>query len=131
MTDLRAALADYLTLRRALGYKLAATERLLGRFLDFMEANDAEVITTALALRWATLPTGATPGWLGQRLSAVRLFAVFVASQEEATQIPPPAACRAGRPAPFPTSTPTPRSRRSWPPPGRSRPRCSRTPTRR
>jgi integrase/recombinase XerD len=48
MTDLRAALADYLTLRRALGYKLAATEHLLGRFLDFMEANDAEVITTAL-----------------------------------------------------------------------------------
>jgi hypothetical protein len=46
------------------------------------------VITTALAVRWATLPSGASPGWLGQRLSAVRGFAAFAASLEEATQIP-------------------------------------------
>ena len=39
MTGLRAALADYLALRRALGYKLAVHERLLGQFLDFLEAN--------------------------------------------------------------------------------------------
>jgi integrase len=98
MTDLRAALADYLTLRRALGYKLAADERLLGQFLGFMKANDAKVITTALALRWATLPSGASPGWLSQRLSAVRGFAAFVASLDEATQIPP-ASCLPGRAA--------------------------------
>ena len=98
MTDLRAALTDYLVLRRTLGYKLAVGEHLLGQFLDFLEANDAEVITTALALSWATLPLGATPGWLGQRLSAVRLFATFVASLDEATEIPP-AGCLPGRAA--------------------------------
>ncbi|HYB70613.1 MAG TPA: tyrosine-type recombinase/integrase [Candidatus Bathyarchaeia archaeon] len=98
MTGLRAALADYLALRRALGYKLAVHERLLGQFLDFLEAHDAEVITTALAVRWATLPSGASPGWLGQRLSAVRGFAAFAASVEEATQIPP-AGCLPGRAA--------------------------------
>ena len=86
MTGLRAVLADYLALRRALGYKLAVHERLLGQFLDFLEANNTEVITTALAVRWATLPSGATPGWLGQRLSAVRGFAAFAASLEEATR---------------------------------------------
>jgi integrase/recombinase XerD len=98
VTGLRAALADYLALRRALGYKLVVAERLLGQFLDFLEANGAEVITTALALRWATLPAGASPVWLAQRLTAVRLFAAFAASIDEATEVPP-ASCLPGRPA--------------------------------
>lgn len=98
MTGLPAALADYLTLRRALGYKLAADERLLRQFLRFMKANDATVITTGLALKWATIPSGASPGWLAQRLSAVRLFAAFAASLDETTQIPP-AGCLPGRAA--------------------------------
>jgi integrase/recombinase XerD len=98
VTGLRAALADYLALRRALGYKLVVAERLLGQFLDFLEANGAEVITTALAVRWATLPAGASPVWLAQRLSAVRGFATFAASLDEATEVPP-ASCLPGRPA--------------------------------
>jgi len=98
VTGLRAALADYLALRRALGYKLVVAERLLGQFLDFLEADGAEVITTELALRWATLPAGAGPAWLAQRLTAVRLFAAFAASIDEATEIPP-ASCLRGRPA--------------------------------
>lgn len=98
MTGLRAALADYLALRRALGYKLVVAERLLGQFLDFLEADGAEVITTELALRWATLPAGASPVWLAQRLSAVRGFATFAASLDEATEVPP-AGCLPGRPA--------------------------------
>ena len=97
MTGLRAALADYLALRRALGYKLAADERLFRQFLGFMKAHDATVITTALALQWAALPSGASPGWLSQRLSAVPGFAAFVASLDEATQIPP--GCLPGRAA--------------------------------
>jgi integrase/recombinase XerD len=98
VTGLRAALADYLALRRALGYKLVVTERLLGQFLDFLEADGAEVITTALALRWATLPAGVSPVWLAQRLSAVRGFAAFAASLDQAAEIPP-ASCLPGRPA--------------------------------
>ena len=106
MTDLRAALADYLALRRALGYKLAADERLLRQFLRFMKANDATVITAALALKWATLPSGARPGWLAQRLSAVRLFAVFAASLDEATQVPP-AGCPPIPSSPDPAASPS------------------------
>jgi integrase/recombinase XerD len=97
MTDLRKALVDYLVLRRSLGYKLVTDEHLLGQFLDFLEAADAEVITTVLAISWATLPSDVNPGWRGQRLSAVRCFASFVASIDEATEVPP-AGCLPGRP---------------------------------
>jgi integrase len=72
--------------------------RLLGQFVDFLEVNDATVVTTALALSWASLPSGASPGWLAQRLSVVRLFASYVASLDEETEIPP-AGCLPGGPA--------------------------------
>jgi integrase/recombinase XerD len=98
VTGLRAALADYLTLRRALGYRLAVAGRLLGQFLDFMDAEGATTITVDLAVRWAALPSGTGPAWLAQRLTTVRQFAVFAASLDEATQIPP-AGCLPGRPA--------------------------------
>ncbi len=98
MTDLRKALDDYLTVRRSLGYRLAVAERLLGQFLDFLEGSDASAITTALAIRWASLPSGASPGWLAQRLSTVRLFASFVAGLDGQTEIPP-VDCLPGRPA--------------------------------
>ena len=39
MSALRQALADYLTMRRALGYKLDKTERLLGQFITFAEGR--------------------------------------------------------------------------------------------
>ncbi len=37
MSHLRHALADYLILRRALGYKMDKAERLLGQFVGFAE----------------------------------------------------------------------------------------------
>ena len=37
MNTLRQALADYLAVRRALGYKLARAEKLLAQFLDYVE----------------------------------------------------------------------------------------------
>ena len=37
MSPLRQALADYLAVRRALGYKLERPEKLLGQFLDYLE----------------------------------------------------------------------------------------------
>ena len=89
MSDLHAVLHDYLGVRRALGYKLVVAERLLGQFIDFLDASGATVITTELAVRWATLPSGASPGWLGQRLSVVRCFAIFAQTIEKETQVPP------------------------------------------
>ena len=47
MNALRPALADYLTMRRALGYQLARTEKLLEQFIDFLHERGA---TTVLSL---------------------------------------------------------------------------------
>jgi integrase len=88
LTRLRAALADYLTIRRALGHKLVKIEWLLGRFLDFLEERGAKTITTEDALAWATLPRGA-PAWHGVRLSAVRGFASYLQAIDPSCEVPP------------------------------------------
>ena len=54
MNALRQALADYLAVRRALGYRLARAEKLLAQFLTFVEDRGEEHLTTETALAWAT-----------------------------------------------------------------------------
>jgi hypothetical protein len=49
-------LHGYLAVRRALGYKLARAEKLLTQFLAWLDERGESVITTELALAWATLP---------------------------------------------------------------------------
>ena len=75
MSHLRNALADYLTMRRALGYKMDKAERLLGQFVAFAEDRGETQVRTETALAWATLPAGADPIWTSRRLAEVRLFA--------------------------------------------------------
>jgi integrase len=74
MSDLRQALADYLKLRRAVGYKLQHQEQLLNRFLTYLEAHGQERITIEHAVAWATLP-GCKQFSQYNRLLAVRSFA--------------------------------------------------------
>lgn len=47
---LRDQLADYLALRRALGYRLQRSEKLLNQFLDHLEATGRSVVTVEAAL---------------------------------------------------------------------------------
>ena len=47
MTRLEAALADYLSLRRALGHKLDDAGRQLSRFVTYLDFTGAETITDA------------------------------------------------------------------------------------
>jgi integrase/recombinase XerD len=54
MRTLRKAVEEYLSLRRALGFKLENEGRLLNQFIDFAEQQRASRVTTELALRWAT-----------------------------------------------------------------------------
>ena len=75
MTDLRQVLKDYLLIRRQLGYKLKADERLLENFVAFLERASAVRITTELAVMWAKLPVDARPHRWRQRLGIVRSFA--------------------------------------------------------
>ena len=74
MNVLRQALADYLAVRRALGYRLARAEKLLAQFLAFVEHRGEEHLTIETALAWATAPAGADPNWMSRRLSDVRRF---------------------------------------------------------
>lgn len=100
MSHLRDALADYLTLRRALGYKMDKAERLLGQFTIFAEEHGDTHIRTETALVWATKPAGAAAIWTSRRLAEVRLFARHLQTLDPRTEVPPadllPAqACRA------------------------------------
>jgi integrase len=86
---LREGLADYLALRRALGYRLARPEKLLGQFLDHLEQAGEARITVAAALDWARLPAGGgDSNWWAYRLSTVRGFATYLHSLDPAHEVP-------------------------------------------
>jgi integrase len=89
MSHLRNALADYLTLRRALGYKMDKAERLLGQFVAFAEDRGETHVRTETALAWATRPAGADAIWTSRRLAEVRLFARHLRTLDQRTEVPP------------------------------------------
>ncbi len=88
MIPLRRALEDYLRIRRRVGFKLKADQRLLENFVDFLEQAGAERITTELALMWARRPVDARPHRWRQRLGIVRGFARYVATLDPSSEIP-------------------------------------------
>jgi hypothetical protein len=90
MSDLRDTLDNYLTIRRALGYKLARTGLLLADFVSYLDANGTDTITTDAAFTWATLPPDGTSDWWAQRLSVVRPFARHLHAIDPAHEVPPP-----------------------------------------
>jgi len=93
---LRAALEDYLSLRRALGFKLSSAGRLLSQFAGNLEERGIDTITTDDALAWASLPAGASPHWRRIRLSAVRGFAAYLQSLDGSVVLPPAGLLRTG-----------------------------------
>lgn len=89
MSQLRAALDDYLQIRRALGFKLKRAGQLLPQFVAYLERAGAETITTDLAVAWATQPQDAHPEWWAHRLSEVRGFARHLQALDPQTEVPP------------------------------------------
>ena len=85
---LREVLEEYLALRRALGFILAETSRMLHKFVAYAEREGASFITTDLALRWAVQPHWQPPQWASY-LSMVRRFARYVSTYDTRTEIPP------------------------------------------
>ena len=102
MTPLGDQRDDYLRIRRALGYKLARTEKLLVQFISFLEERGERVITTENTLAWVTLP-GGSDSWRAHRLSAVRGFAAYLHALDDAHQVPPADLCpnRPARATPY------------------------------
>jgi integrase len=103
MTELQTALDEYLAVRRALGFKLRLAGRLLQRFVDFAEREDADFITTELALQWAIQPADAQPAQWANRLGMVRRFAQHCSAVDPRTEMPPPDLLphRVRRPSPY------------------------------
>jgi len=89
MIALRAALNDYLTMRRALGYKLWRAEKLLAQFVAFVETNGSERITVDLAIAWATLPAQGAMDWWSSRLTVVRGFTSYLHTLDPTVEVPP------------------------------------------
>jgi len=94
--SLRGELDDYLALRRALGFRLAAPARLLGQFVSWLEDRGTATITISNALEWATLPSGASPAWQAIRLAAVRGLAAYLHGTDPSVQVPPAGLIRRG-----------------------------------
>ena len=88
MSTLREALDTYLALRRGLGTALVRPGAYLRRFVEFLDREGASVVTTALALRWATA-SAATPATKAGRLDDVRRFAAWLSATDPRTEVPP------------------------------------------
>jgi integrase/recombinase XerD len=84
------ALVDYLVLRRRLGHKLADAERVLNRFVVYLNYLGAETVTMGAVLEFVLDPdldpASTTPS---RRLQAVRGFSRYLAGIDPATEIPP------------------------------------------
>lgn len=89
MSALHSALTEYLQTRRALGTKLAWPESSLRQFVDFVDAQGQDFITTEIAVRWAILPVGVQRATHARRLGIVRGLAVWLQATDTRTQIPP------------------------------------------
>jgi len=88
MSTLRQALEAYLALRRGLGSELRGPGAHLHRFVEFLDREGTAVVTTTLALRWATAPVDATPATWAQRLNDVRRFAAWLSATDPRTEVP-------------------------------------------
>jgi len=94
MTGWDEHVADYLRLRRRLGFTLVWDEHLLGQFTAHLAAVGAEGITVADAIAWCgLLPEGVTLRPVTRastRLTAVRGFAAYMHALDPIHEVPPP-----------------------------------------
>jgi integrase/recombinase XerD len=91
MTSLEQHAADYLRIRRALGFKLERAEKLLAQYLAHLDRAGQNRVTVENALQWAALPTAGSRGsWWAFRLSTVRCFAIYLHAVDPAHEVPPP-----------------------------------------
>lgn len=86
--SLRKAVIEYLSVRRALGYKLKLAGAGLMDFVLFAEKSGADYVTAALALEWAQKPSSAQPATWAERLGFVREFARHQIAADPRTEIP-------------------------------------------
>jgi integrase/recombinase XerD len=91
VSALRARAEEYLTMRRALGFKLTTQGRHLMSFVRFCEERSAGHVTVSLAVEWATQVTRGSGNevYQARRLDVVRIFARHLQTLDPATEVPP------------------------------------------
>jgi integrase/recombinase XerD len=103
VTDFHRHVADYLQIRRSLGFRLQFHARVLPQLVSYLEASGAPALTVELAISWAGFPEGVQPIVLAHRLGAARGLARYLQTIDPATEVPPvgvwPATAR--RPTPY------------------------------
>lgn len=84
--------ADYLRLRRQLGFTLSWDEHLLGQFTAHLDTIGTRQLTTVVMIEWASLPRpdgGAGVSRAAVRMTAVRSFAAYLHALDPAHEVPP------------------------------------------
>ena len=89
MSALRRELADYLSVRRALGFKLDRDGKLLPDFLAYLARIGTTHVTSATAVTWASQPRAVHPAWWTARLVMVRGFAKYLHTLDPRHEVPP------------------------------------------
>jgi site-specific recombinase XerD len=89
MSALHEALTQYVALRRALGTQLQEPARTLCHFVEFLEREGSEFITTELALRWAMEPKAVQRATWARRLGMVRKFASWLSTVDSRHEVLP------------------------------------------
>lgn len=101
MNDLRRHSEDYLSLRRALGYKLVGEGRLLAGFITFCEQTGVSRLSTKMAVAWTTDVPGSA-AYLARRMRVARCFAGYLHALDPSTEVPPAELFPAGKHRPVP-----------------------------
>lgn len=97
------AVDDYIKERRQLGYVMARDGKLLYDFIQYAhKVGHKGPITIKLALQWVELPQKCKPGWLANRLCAIRGFANYIKLIDPKTEVPPAGIIRYRRRRPTP-----------------------------
>ena len=89
MSGLRTRAEEYLAMRRTLGFKLTSHGSRLMSFVRFCEDRGATVVTTDLAVEWATSTPSDHEAYQARRLDIVRIFARHLQPLDPATEVPP------------------------------------------
>lgn len=89
MSTIRDSMVQYVAVRRALGSSFYEPALALDHFVDLLEREGSEFITTDLALRWAMEPKHVEHATWGRRLSQVRGFAKWLNAVDMRNEIPP------------------------------------------
>lgn len=89
MSTIRDSMVQYVAVRRALGSSFHEPALALDHFVDLLEREGSEFITTDLALHWAMEPKHVERATWGRRLSQVRGFAKWLNAVDMRNEIPP------------------------------------------